>query len=817
MSSRIRFLITAAFVCHLLLAPALVTSQLPSPANPKETATGASNCPLKRNEDGVCALEQEKDGPVYKLHGQAEIHYSGYILRADEVTYNSETGEVVAEGHVVADGGSNDEHLLASRATYNVKMETGKFENVAGAIGVQLKQSKFVLTSSLPFAFTGKSVEKTGPDHYVVNGGTVTTCNLPKPKWEFSARKVVVDVGADAKIYQSTFRVEGVPVLYLPFATHPVGRARQSGFLIPSLGNSSRKGTFFGESVYWAINRSMDATLGAQYFSMRGWAPQGEFRARPSESSFLDLSFYGVLDRGFGINSADQGGANVKLNAESKFPHNFRGVANIDYLTSYVFRLAFNEVFTQAVSSEVKSQAFLSNTTRGYSYNALSERYQNFESTANGDVITILHAPSLASSSVDRQIGKSPFYWSYDAAADGLSRSEPSFRTAPLVGRFDFAPSLALPLQLRGWSLRPEITLRDTFYTQQLVPANGVGTATYDAINRKAFEGTAEIRPPALERVFDKEFLGRKWKHVVEPRVVYRYVVGVDNFDHLLRFDERDIVSDTNEVEYSIVNRLFSKRLLPAATDCASTGMPTNLIIGAQAPQDEVPWGRGDPPEPTCAAEPQVRDVVTWELAQKYFIDPTFGGALVPGRRNVFETTADLTGIAFLTGERRVSPLISRLRAQTSNRTDVEWDLDYDFQNGRINASTAMMNYHFKSFTLGGGDAFLRAPGETLTTGLATPVLPEPERFNQFRVLLGYGYPNKRGFSGAGNVGFDANLNFLQYTAVQTTYNWDCCGVSVEYRRFNLGTVRDENQFRFTFALANIGAFGNLSRRDRLF
>jgi LPS-assembly protein len=208
---------------------------------------------------------------------------------------------------------------------------------------------------------------------------------------------------------------------------------------------------------------------------------------------------------------------------------------------------------------------------------------------------------------------------------------------------------------------------------------------------------------------------------------------------------------------------------------------------------------------------------VTWELAQKYFIDPTFGGALVPGRRNVFETTADLTGIAFLTGERRVSPLISRLRAQTSNRTDVEWDLDYDFQNGRINASTAMMSYHFKSFTLGGGDAFLRAPGETLTTGLATPVLPEPERFNQFRVLLGYGYPNKRGFSGAGNVGFDANLNFLQYAAVQTTYNWDCCGVSVEYRRFNLGTVRDENQFRFTFALANIGAFGNLSRRDRLF
>ena len=244
MSPRIRILITAAFVCHLLVAPTLVTSQLLAPAKPKEEEKTTSNCPLRRNEDGVCALQQEKDGSVYKLREQAEIHYGGYILRADEVTYNSETGEVTAEGHVVADGGGNDEHLLASRATYNVKAETGRFENVAGAIGVQLKQSKFVLTSSAPFAFTGKVVEKTSPDHYVVYGGTVTTCDLPKPKWQFNARKVVVDVGADAKIYHSTFRIRGVPVLYLPFATHPVESKRESGFLIPSLGNSSRKGTF---------------------------------------------------------------------------------------------------------------------------------------------------------------------------------------------------------------------------------------------------------------------------------------------------------------------------------------------------------------------------------------------------------------------------------------------------------------------------------------------------------------------------------------------------------------------------------------------
>ena len=761
----------------------------------------------------IKALTQEKAGSVYKLRGSAEIDYESYILRADEIVYDSATGAVQASGHIVLDGGPNDEHIEAARALYNMRDETGRFEHVAGGIGVRLRNNRLMLTSSNPFSFTGKVLEKTSPYHYILFDGTVTTCQLPEPKWEFHAHKVVVDVGGNAKIYNSSFRLHGVPVLFFPFATHPVQRyPRQSGFLIPNIGQSSIKGTILGESVYLALNRSMDATVGAEYFSLRGWAPQGEFRARPSNTSFIDLSFFSVLDRGIGNPKVDQGGGDVRLSAESLFGHNFRGVADVDYLSSFVFRLAFNEIFTQAVNSEVKSSAFLSNTTNGYFYNFAVQRYQNFESTTPGDVITILHAPTVELSSVEHQIARSPFYWSYDSSLGGLSRSDPSFSTAPLVGRFDFAPSLSLPLVLRGWSLRPALTLRDTFYTQQLVPSTvpgGAASAATDAINRKSLDGTVELRPPALDHVFDREFRGLKWKHVIEPKVTYRYVTGVNNFPDIIRFDERDILSDTNEVEYSVVNRIYAKRVSPPKENCSQPGMPT-LFIGGAPPHSLIPWHKsGSQTESACSQEPQVREIVTWELAQKYFIDPTFGGALLPGVSNVFATTEDLTGIAFLNDARRLSPLISRLRISTSSRTDVEWDVDYDFHLSHINTSTALVNFRAGPFTVGGGDAFLQAPGENIETA--------PVVFNQFRLLLGYGYPNKRGFSMATNVGFDANLNFLQYASAQTTYNWDCCGLSFEYRRFALGEVRNENQYRFTFALANIGAFGNLRRDARLF
>jgi LPS-assembly protein len=819
--------ITAAVLCHLLLASRIVTSQLLPVSPPVDNfpqAPDRHSVPLT-----ITAIKQEKDGPVYKLQGQVRIVYGVYTLSADQVTYNEDSGEAQAEGHLVLEGGPNDEHIEAARGTYNLNSESGKFEAVTGTIGVKLRNNRNILSGPNPFFFRGRVVEKTGPDHYVVIDGTITTCELPRPKWLFAAHKVDVEAGGNAKIYRTNFHVEGIPVLYLPFATHPVQKTpRQSGFLIPNLGRSSTRGYTVGESIFWAIRRDMDLLAGAEYFSKRGWAPDGEFRARPTENSFADLTFFSVFDRGVqGVNCtngappncvSNQGGTEIRLNSEGEFAHDVRAVANIDYLSSYAFRLAFGDVFAQAVNSEVQSVAFLSNTTGSLFLNASTSRYQNFQSATPGDVITILHAPGVEATAIDQRLWKSPFHGGFDFDAEGLSRSEPSFSTAPLVGRFDLSPGLSLPLLAKGWNLRPEIAVRDTIYTQQLVPSGGigltdVGTAVSKTINRKSLQGSVEVRPPALDRVFDGEFLGRKWKHVIEPRVTYTYVTGVENFSHILRFDDRDILSDTNEVEYALVNRLYAKRVSSEPEKCAPVGMPA-LIVGGAPPPSRIPWERSQSTaQPPCQQGPATREIVTWELAQKYFLDPTFGGALVPGRSNVFTSTVNLTGIAFLTDERRLSPLISRLRISLNSRSDIEWDADYDFVFGRVNTSTVLFNHHFGQFTIGAGNALLHTPGQASASSATAGV----QKFNQFHGVLGYGSPNKRGFVGAVNLGYDAILNQLQYGSAQLAYNWDCCGVSVEYRRFALASVRNENQYRFTFSLANVGAFGNLRRSEKLF
>ena len=842
----------AAWLCHLFLARGIVTSQtLPPapaaisiPASSTETDSPLPAAPASQTEEPVTirAVEQEKDGSIYHLRGEVEIDYRNYILRADQVTYNADTGDSELEGHVALDGGPYDEHVVASHGTYNIRTQVGTFYSAVGTVGLQVRKSRYLLTTSNPFAFAGKIVEKHGPDHYLVRQGSVTTCELPHPKWQFNARSISVEVDGTAKIHNSDFRLMGVPVFYLPFVSFPVQAQRQSGLLIPTFGTSSTKGKIVGESVYWAFNRSMDALMGADYYSKRGWFERGQFRARPSDTSYVDFNYQGMVDRGIGSATSrqNQGGEDARFMAERSFG-NFRGVANVDYLSSFVFRIAFTDVYTQAIDSEVRSQIFLSNTTNGFHFNALAERYQNFEVCnpqtdpaacptfiTQTELVRILHTPSFFLSGEERQLGNTPLYWSFESAAEGLQRRETAeglqsaFRTGPLVGRFDLAPSLTMPVQWRGWSLRPELTLRDTFYTEEGNPASST-TAADDILNRKSLEASFEVRPPALSRIFDRPWLGRKWKHVIEPRMRYDYTTGINNFSNILRFDSTDVLTNTNELEYSLVNRIYSKRVDPNVKDC-DPQTTTMLTIGGAPQVGAVPWELPpNPDEQSCASGP--REVLSWEVGQKYFFDPTFGNAFAAAQRNVFTTTADLTGIAFLDSERRFAPLISRLRVETSPRTNTEWDLDYDFKAGRINSSMALVNYHYGPFTIGGGDAFLRVIDTAAGTTTAPVNCAAPSNatsasicdFHQFRVLFGYGQLNKRGVSAATSLGFDANAGSLQYASAQASYTWDCCGLNLEYRRFALGLVRNENQYRFTFTLANIGEFGNLRRQERLY
>jgi LPS-assembly protein len=774
------------------------------------------NIALGQNEVLLRADQQEKNQDIYHARGHVEVRFRNYILHADEVTYDSTTGHVVATGHVVFDGGQHNEHLVGSHTTYDVSRDTGTFYDVTGSTGVRVKNRTMFLTSSTPFFFTGKVVDKLGPDRYRVNHGEVTSCQLPKPKWDFEGRTGIIEMGEEAQMRHATLRIRGIPVFYFPFIEHPVDNlGRKSGFLIPVFGQSSTRGTIFGDGFFWAINRSNDATIGAELYSARGWAQHGEIRSIGRNYSFR-ADYFGVVDeQGYPGTGQNQGGEELHANGAIALPHDWRGVLSVDYLSSYIFREAFAPSFLLAIDSEVFSDGFLIRDKNGYSLSFLVSRYQDYQSVNPGDFIDIAHTPSLEFSTVERPFSASHFVYAYDFAADGVSRHQIGFQTAPVVGRLDGHPYVALPEFFHGWTLRPEAGVQETYYTQRLVAGTtSVAPQTIsDPINRNVFSTSMEVRPPSLSKIFDRKLFGYVVKHTVEPRVVYRYQTGINDFSQIIRFDQRDILADTNEVEYGVVNRIYAKKT-KSNPECflrplkSSSSAPQSNLL-ASTTKTDAKTGKDTACDDSHGA---AREILSWELAQKYFFDPTFGGALVPGQRNVFDSTADFTGIAFLTEPRKFSPIISRLRVQDAN-SDFQWAVDYDPVLHQLNASTIFAGHRFSSnWYVAGGQSYLNVTGQNGLTSTTTPDI-----FNQYRVLVQYGGMNHKGLSAAASVSIDSQLSYIQGATVQGTYNWDCCGIAVEYLRWALGSTRNENAYRFSFSLANIGTFGTIRRLQRLY
>ena len=169
-------------------------------------------------------------------------------------------------------------------------------------------------------------------------------------------------------------------------------------------------------------------------------------------------------------------------------------------------------------------------------------------------------------------------------------------------------------------------------------------------------------------------------------------------------------------------------------------------------------------------------EIFTWELVQKRYFDPTFGGALVSGQRNVFQTTADLTGYAFIVGPRSYSP--DRFhRPRQSRSTD-------SASSGRpttilyyhgISDSAISADYRWKKYFVSAGH------NEVHNDPLLSP------NANQFRFGGGIGDANRRGWNGKVDAVYDYRKGVMQYSTTLVTYNTDCCGISVQYRVYNIG------------------------------
>ncbi len=733
-------------------------------------ATYAQQARLPFKTGGVAELSssgpQRRQGDLYIADGDVDIRYGDSRLRADHVEYDEKSSEALARGHVQFD--FENQHMDADEARYNVKTGHGLFHDVRGTVKIERRPNPSVLLSDNPLYFQARDVERLPKDVYLIEDAWVTICDPQHPTWQFFAPHARVQLDRSVALVNANFRVFRVPLIWLPYATAPAGKkVRQSGFLIPDVGDSSRKGFTFGDAFYWAPKPWLDATLGAQYMSRRGVATRGELRAKPFEGTSISYTYFGVDDRGLLVNGVrqPQGGEQQRLEIESQLPGGWRFVADYNHLSSLTFRLAFADTFGDAINSEVRSAFFLTKNFHGFSLNFAALNDKSFLQINPATGVTLRNLPEARFDSVEQAPWRNlPVYFGVETFADAVHRSDSQINTPSFVGRTEFAPRVTVPLHLGSWlGITTSAAFRTTRYGVSLSAPDEVSDR---AIVRNTGEFTVDLRPPTLERFFERPKTKRRYKHSIEPVLTYRYVTGVSNFADFIRFDSDSTITDTNEVEYGVTQRLFVKD-----------------------DDDESP-----------------SELITWRLAQKHFFDPTFGGAAVLGQRNVFQALNSITPFAFALGPVHWSPVVSDFMISPGSHYDVEQILEYDPTIEKLTTIGTLLKikpYRQYFVTV----AHFRLDADPILQPLS----------NQVRALFGYGSLNGKGVSAAAGISYDLTNSTLQNQLLQVSYNGSCCGLALEYRRIALGQVRTENQFRVAFIIANIGTFGNLRRTEKIY
>ena len=742
--------------------PGPIQTQPRPAAIPKKARAPQPQGP-KENEILVRAVTQEVQGTWRYLRGLSHVETTEVLLKADEIDYDEDTHYVEARGNVRFQHFTGGEDIYADKVEYNLKDETGKFYNLKGSSPAKIDARQGVLTSSNPFTFQGKWAERMA-DRYILHEGFITNCKLPKPWWRLTGPKFDIIPGQRALAYNSYFRLTKYPLFYTPVFYKSLEKfPRRSGFLTPNIGNSSRRGKMVGVGYYWAINRSYDLTYRNQLFTARGFAHHVDFRGKPNDRTDFNTIIYGVNDRGLELGDGTrrkEGGFLVSFTGRSLLGNGFEARTNINYLSSFTFRQAFTESFNEAVFSEVNSIGYVTKQWSTFSLDAVFSRNEIFLSTLPDDKIITRKLPSLEFRSREREIFKNiPIWFSVDSSATFIHRTEPLFQNGQFMDRLDIAPRVMTAFSFMGIRLIPAFGLRETEYGQ----SRPGGVLSGSSLLRSSRDISLELIPPSLARIFKApKFMGDKVKHVIEPRASFRYVSGVKDFRDIIRFDDTEILTNTKEAEFSITNRFFAKR-------------------GSD-----------------------VTEVLSWQVWQRRYFDPDFGGAVTNGVRNVVQTTTQLTGYSFLDGARRYSPVVSVARVNPIPQLGVEWRADYDPFRQRFTNSSFTTDARISQYFVSVGHGQVRS---------STPLSPQA---NQILGRAGIGHENRRGWNAGVSAVYNYREGIMQYATTQVSYNSDCCGLSVQYRRFNFVT-RNENQFRVAFAIANIGTFGTLKKQERMF
>ncbi len=491
---------------------------------------------------------QVGDRPTAKMSGGVLVKQGDRLAGAESASYDTDTLALSLEGSVRYEDRNSQ-----------ITSDSAEFSYSSGHI--RFEGADFSLSNGGARG-TASALEINKEGRLELDDVTYTTCPPGSNDWLLEANDIDLDTATGvgtAKNLKLIF--QGIPILYAPYLSFPIGSARKSGILTPEFGSSGRSGRALSVPYYWNIAPNYDATLTPRLLTDRGLQVQSEFRYMTDRHDGTLQFDYLPDDTKF---DADR--HLLDVDHKTEFMSGWRGL--IDYRNASdprYFEDLGNGLSISSITHLNRSVKFDYYGKR-WSMLARFQDYQTIDETVIDDCVSDVDCdlpyrrlPQILinGSWPDRVLGLrlgfdgELVYFDRDVGVTGW--------------RLDAAPRVELPIEKPGWFITPGVILEHTRYELENVMPGQAADPT-----RTLPIGSLDIGM-ILERAIGSS-LDRI--QTLEPRLLYVHIPHREQSD-LPVFDT--IVPDFNLVQLYRTNRFLGVDRV-ADTDQLSIGITSRIL-----------------------------------------------------------------------------------------------------------------------------------------------------------------------------------------------------------------------------------------------
>lgn len=465
---------------------------------------------------------------IYRLSGTVKLQRADQQLQADSVDYNNTSTDYDARGNVRYQEAGQ---LLAAS---HMRGNTDASRGIADDVRYQMLDSR------------GNGVAKQGhlldAQHSRYSMATYSTCDVGHHLWEFRAKSITIDKDTGVGVARNaTMRIGNVPFLYLPYFTFPTDDRRKSGFLYPTIGNTSRSGFEVSAPYYLNLAPNYDATLDPRTYSDRGAMLAGEFRYLvPGSNGQLNVE-YVPKDHGESDGLADTKGDSrylakfydrTALWPGWQFVGSYNHASDSSYLYDYGDSLSHAAVYRLASSAAVRGGGTWWNASFGGTI------YQNVNPFVTDRTLPYRQLP-YATFSMDLPLSR---WLEFGMDAQAVAFRKPGFVEGQ---REDIYPYLTADFGSSAWFVRPKLAYRYTAYQlsggyQGYGYGGPLAAGATGPFDQKSPSRALPIVSLDSGLIFDRStsLFGSSYTQTLEPRLYYLYV-PYRNQNNLPVFDTR--------------------------------------------------------------------------------------------------------------------------------------------------------------------------------------------------------------------------------------------------------------------------------------